>query len=371
MIRKNINELLLAIYIFLFPGLSWAIPSVLQYVIIGLILFLSIIINKGLNVNKSFVFINLFVFIFFIFSFLLNNNDFLLSYLKNYILFGFITMYLFSRVKNYDIMLKFMAYLILFLFLLSFSDYKNNYMNYGGYMSYGLFLILPSFLLFHLMRKYYKIKFFAIFEVMSIISLLYSNRNSILICIVAFFILDFLLSDNNMKRILKYLFLSILLFVVVLNLNNIIYYLAEYTNNQSYAIRAFITMLLGKSNGLANRDFIWALAFKQILNNPIFGMGIGGFQSVYMLYCHNLFLDLYLSFGVVSIVIIILVAIKIISIFKKPDIFSLFIIIIGVLPLIFNNTFFDWKYFWILVIYLLERKESKDEKITFDNNTNF
>ena len=140
------------------------------------------------------------------------------------------------------------------------------------------------------------------------------------------------------------------------------------TNEDSYAVRAITQMLNGSSNGLAHRDIIWKNAINEIIKNPILGLGVGGYQAKYALYPHNIFLDMYLSFGIFSLIFIKKIFNKALAVLKKPNIFLVYILIMGILPLMFNNTFMAWKYFWIMILFLYRGGDSNEKII--NNNTN-
>ena len=207
----NMNELLLAVYIFLFPGLNWLISPTIQYYIIAIIFLLHIIINKhNLTINKSLLYIVLILVVFLFGTYLFNKNVYLNDYAKKVVLYAILPMILFSKVKKFDSLRNYMGIIALIIFALSFSDPFDGYIKYGDYMSYGLFFALPSFILFHVNRKYYNKALYFIPELLILPGLLYSNRNSILTCLVGVFVLDLLLTSKSLKKIIKY-FLIILI----------------------------------------------------------------------------------------------------------------------------------------------------------------
>ncbi len=279
-------------------------------------------------------------------------------------MYGFIPILLFSKINNYKNLISYLSFFYLILFILSIRDPFIGYPIYYGYMSFGLFCSLPSFILFHIERKYYDKKIFLIPEILSILTLLYSNRNSILVALIFVFVLDFLIKKNNIKKMMKYFVISVVIGVLLINIGNILNFINNNLNINSYAIKALISWSNMSTNGLTGRDVIWKNAINELLNNPVIGMGIGGFHAKYGYYCHNVILDLYLSLGIIfGSVFIIVFIYKIRETYKNNNnydkqIFLIYILAIGILPLMFNNYFMAWKYFWIALYFIFNRSNN-------------
>ena len=305
--------------------------------------------------------------ILFAISFIFNNNSMLYQYFKEFILFGFITVHLFSRVKDLD---KFLLYSAIFhtvLFLISFTDAFQGYNYYSGYMAYGLFCILPSFLLFHIQRRYYHRLLFLVPELLAIVGAMFSNRNTIMICVIGVIALDLSLTERKSDVKFKIAIFGIAGICLLANLRTLLNFIQVKLNINSYAIRALINWVSGKNNGLTGRDEIWANAFSEIFKHPIFGIGIGGFHSKYEIYCHNLFVDVISSLGIIGVALIIICIVMFIRKYRTGSnrLFIVFITTLGILPLLFNNYFIVWKPFWIAMCYLFSREKYIDNKKLF------
>ena len=143
------NEMLLAFYMFIFPAFSrfYDNRSRITWMFVALILASSILINyKSIVLIKRWFLNIVAVFaILFLITAMFNNNKMLPQYFREFILFGVITCYLFSRMRDYNKFLLFSALWYVLLLAVSFRDPFNGYIHYSGYMSFGLFCILPCF----------------------------------------------------------------------------------------------------------------------------------------------------------------------------------------------------------------------------------
>lgn len=92
----------------------------------------------------------------------------------------------------------------------------------------------------------------------------------------------------------------------------------------------------------AGRTDAWGYATSKILENPIFGCGIGSWQSLhgnsYMEYLHNVFLEFTLNQGLIGILFLLFVVFHGFSRTKKKDRFFLYmLLIVTFLPMCFQN----------------------------------
>lgn len=356
--KIKINELLFALYLFAFPSFSrfYGNNSIITYVLTILMLLTYIIYNLRENkykivVNKKMILVNLSILFFFIMTYLFNNNSMLIKYFEQYILYGIVTMIFGFGVKDYDKVLKYFGYICIVLFVLSFNDPMKGYIKYSGYMTFGLLCSLPCFTIFHMQRKYYNKKIYIIFELLSIISLLYSNRNSILTSILCIFIFDLVLTDESISKKIKYLLFFSLICLFIYNIDLVFSFIKNTLNIDGYAIRAVESWLAGKTTGLAGRDNLWINAVYEIKNNLLIGIGFGGFHAKYGIYCHNLLVDLVVSCGIFGVICIGYIVISTINMFKKFENkkYLLYILMLGISPLLFNNYFMAWKFFWAFI----------------------
>jgi O-antigen ligase len=80
----------------------------------------------------------------------------------------------------------------------------------------------------------------------------------------------------------------------------------------------------GSDSAINSRLIAWEIAWERIKENPIFGLGLGGFHSYYKTnfpkkieYPHNLFLELIVELGIIGIIISLYIISILINLFRK------------------------------------------------------
>lgn len=376
--KNNENELLFVLYIFLFiiikfffkfdPTHTFAmllIPSII-------ILLSSFIYNgrKSVVLKPQIFFISIIVFIPFLLTIIFNNNSYVMNYLYEFIIYGLIPMYLFSRVKDINEVINIGGKFSIISFLLFFYDPLQNYYYFSDYMSFGLVCMLPIFLFSILSRKRLGKKKFFILEILSLFEMLvFCNRGSFLTAIIieiVFFIIEET-KDKNKYLFFKIISLIIAAFILIANVNNILFLIQKILtslNFNSYSIRAVSLMISGNSSGLSGRENIWANAISYFWDSPIFGHGIGSFEDIYGIYTHNLILETLTSTGIIGLIVILISFIKCIKkiIIGENKSFYFALFIIGIFPLLFSIYIYKWLFFWILIYIAYDKPFKKERK---------
>lgn len=366
--KNNINEFLFSLYLglFIFSKLFISIfPNYSFYILMIpclLILFTSLLItilktNKTVTVKIPFLIIIFTVISLFLFSLLFNPNNYIGTYFYEFIIYGIITLYLFSKVKNFHMVIYYSSIFSVINFILYFSDPFNNYYIYGDYMGFGLNCMLPIFCFSCVARKMYHNKLFLIIEILSLIELLFfSNRGAFFTAIILEII--FIIVNEDIKRnkmiILKYFILFFILFLVVINIDKILLLIINFLEKikfNSYSLKAFYQMVFEQNSGLSGRDVIWGNAISYFKNSIIFGHGIGSFESVYGVYAHNLIFEILTSYGIVGGAFFLISVIKYVyNIFKSSGKLKYILMLfftLGLVPLMFSIYTFRWPYYWI------------------------
>ncbi|MEH7119241.1 O-antigen ligase family protein, partial [Neobacillus vireti] len=113
---------------------------------------------------------------------------------------------------------------------------------------------------------------------------------------------------------------------------------------------------------LSNRDQLYEGAVKLISEHPIFGIGIGNFDSIYGIYPHNLVLELMVEFGLVGTIIFIFIIImgyiKSLKSNKNIKVMMQFLFSLSIPQLMFSNSFWLSSTFWMYIlisIYLIRK----------------
>lgn len=391
--KRNINEMLFVLYIFLliivkfFFKLNPSHTFIMLLIPAITILLVSIIYNgkKAFRFKTQIFIITFFIILIFIISILFNDNEYILNYLYEFFIYGFIPMYLFSKVKNINEVIRIGAKFSIIAFLIYFYDPLINYYYFSDYMSFGLVCMLPIFFFSSLSRKVLHKKGYLFLEIMSLLELLiFCNRGAFLTAMIVeivFFIVDNS-KEKNKYWLIKIFLLTSLSVLLVNNINNFLMILQDFLtklNFDSYSIHAISLMLSGASSGLSGREEIWMNAISYFYENPIIGHGIGAFEKIYEIYTHNLILETLTSTGIFGLLLIIVSIIKYIrkSSMNENKCFYFALLIVAIVPLLFSIYIFRWLYFWILIYIAYDKSrdnnigDEKNEKTTSKYNKIF
>ncbi len=377
--KRNINEILFVLYIFLLIIIKFFFKLNPSYTFIMLliptisILLVSIIYNgkKSFCLKPQIFIITFFIILIFIISILVNDNQYILNYLYEFFIYGFIPIYLFSKVKDINKVIQIGSKFSIIAFLIYFYDPLINYYYFSDYMSFGLVCMLPIFFFSSLSRKVLHKKGYLLLEIMSLVELLiFCNRGSFLTAMmveIVFFIVD------NSKEKNKYLLIKIFLLIglsvlLVNNINNFLKILQDLLtklNFDSYSIRAVSLMLSGDSTGFSGREEIWKNAISYFYENPIIGHGIGAFEKIYEIYTHNFILETLTSTGIMGLILITVSISKYIKkcIMNENKCFYFALLIVAIIPLLFSIYIFKWLYFWILIYIAYDNNNNNKDKI--------
>lgn len=110
-------------------------------------------------------------------------------------------------------------------------------------------------------------------------------------------------------------------------------------------------------SSFATRVKIWSTGIEGIKENPIFGLGPGGYKLIYKQFAghptnhsHNIFIELVLSFGIVGVLIacrfVVPIVKETISIIKNKIDMKLAGLIICFIITVFTHNFFNYSIFW-------------------------
>ncbi|MFL2116461.1 O-antigen ligase family protein [Marinilactibacillus psychrotolerans] len=366
--RKDINAILLAVYMWMFIILRvvWKFSDKYSTIILGGIAVTIIITsmiksNRYLNKSffKGFILISLFLFILLV-NVLLHNNDVILTRMYEFIIYGAIPIVLLSQITDFEPFFKTYVYMSIFVFLLYVTDPLNQYYFSTSYMVYGYQAILPAFFGLHIGRTKYKYKFLLILEIISIIMLIaFGNRMASISALLFVFVVDILYTKMTIKKLFKYFSLSIIGFSLIMNIQNIISLIIEYLFSKgysSYSLNATLFYLDGRMDSFsAGRNEIWQYAFDLIQKKPITGYGIGYFESIYGNYVHNIFLDVALSLGVIGMFVLVGVLINSIYKLRTTDsnarLFGILLLCTSFPKLLTSIYFYIEPTFWLLLFY--------------------
>ena len=185
---------------------------------------------------------------------------------------------------------------LLFLFVFS-NGIIEDYMTFGYYSMFSIsYIIVYAFY-----NKYYKTTIIAFV----IVPLIIINGNRGTILIVGMLIFSMLLISSKMNIIKKLLIFAVIM-IFIFNVSSIAKFLLDFLVEtfdveKTYSITNLYNMLdsQGVEGIFGSRYYIYEEALNEIKQHPILGLGIAGFHDKYGYFPHNIFLDVYSTFGII------------------------------------------------------------------------
>ncbi|QGG47306.1 O-antigen ligase family protein [Heliorestis convoluta] len=210
---------------------------------------------------------------------------------------------------------------------------------------------------------------YALVSLMIILSL---GSRGALICSALFVILKLARFDYKLSyRKMVFYFSSIgTIVALLLYSKQILEYLYIFFLNIGIESRT-IRVLLSDDIPLSGRDNLYENVIREILINPILGIGIGGDRAVNGIYVHNFFLEVLANFGVIIgtilIIVFLLIIFKNLTI-KNKEIYNIVIIWLGIgfFPFMMSSSYIENIKFWIMLGLLTGLlKFNKNYKVSF------
>lgn len=197
------------------------------------------------------------------------------------------------------------------------AERKISYMNLGTSLTFSLIII---FYRFYLRRKWYDL---VILSIVFTIIALFGNRGALLASISVILLFIFYKSKHKLMFFSLGLISTIVMIVIdtktllIKGLENVIINLSEAGYSTLTLRKTLVVLNDGFSEGSTGRDQVFNQAI-DIINNGFLPRGIGYYEEVSDYnYPHNIFLDIFVIFGYLSIPIIIIIGIAIIYYFYK------------------------------------------------------
>lgn len=258
----------------------------------------------------------------------------------------------FQHIIKYGIVISWINFLVLF--LVPFTPLYNEEVNY---MRFG-YTLLPTvlFSFSNLLSK--KKKSTLILFILSFLDMLvFGSRGSLLTFVLFLIFYIYFTSIVNKKT---KIYLTFILFLLSINLKNILNFIVEYANNYtlySYAIVKYLNLFDGSSlaSTSSGRDEIYETAINRIFNSPILGSPLNSsYVDTGSTYYHNIFLDIIVNFGILGFIFF--VCFILYTFYKATRIknyyfISTFLIIFFVTMgrLVVSSSFWQRPEFWILM----------------------
>ncbi len=352
----------------IFPKISGVILS-LNFIFV---LYYSLKINsfRFTKYNIRAIIFIIIIFIIHLLDIIFRFNTFSFSYIMNFIIYGFLQIYLLSNIEDFAKVINyFSSFSLITLFIYLWEPFYDYPMT-QNYMGYGFNGMLPAYIGIYLMRKKFNKKFFIILEGIIVFNLLlFANKSSLLTAIIFVVIYELFFVENNLKKILSITFFTICIYFLLINIVEILLHIKTILSSyelSSYSINTLIAFFKdGVNTSQLSRDVFWENAEPLINSHLLFGIGIGKFQSLFKIYPHNILLDILLNIGVIGFIVVLSLFINtFIKIYKKSYTINLFLLICltMIIPLFFSSTYYTNTYFWIfLFLGIISDKFRKEE----------
>lgn len=326
----------------------------------------------------------------FIFLYLIGGSIFLISFLfypKNNlyivdILFPFFGMalpaflytYSIKNYKNfYDIMEKIANLSLIFILILSIGLITGKFQNEEYSMGLSYYLLFP--LLIYTKNFLQKTNLFDLIKViLDLMLILLMGARGTIVCFVVYSFLEILrLKDLKIRQIVLYLLILLAMIIFALNFREILIIIANLTYKILGMTSRTIELLLYDIGHDSGRHIIYETMKYSINNHPFLGIGIAGDRMLMEnpgLYAHNIFLEIYVEFGLIlgSFILLFILYLVFSSLLTKESKkygIALLWICLGLLPLFFSGSYLTSLEFWIMLAVLL-RLRKKDSYIDYE-----
>lgn len=371
----KLNSFIISIVIFLNIyqiGLSWLIGLKFNMIILEYGLFILLLIVNKFTFSKKqnllrFSFYIYFMIISFALTYLFNNNGWLDYYFTQFVSYGLILLLIFLLRFDFKYLYKYLiihSYMTVLIYLLVLFSGKvvlsDDYMTWGLNITFGFSFILADTIINKKLLKFVYLVPIAILIVIN------GNKGTVLILGIVVLFSLYRIWDNWLKKTIA----TIVMGVFFLNLTDIFIYLINNLEStglitNSYALNGFKTALNQGDYSLLfdSRVNIYDNSV-MIIQENIIGLGIGKFEEIFGLFPHNLFLDIFVTYGVIiGIPFLCLIIYEIISGYKsiknKQQLVIFIAIFSNFMRLMVSKTFVSDPMFWLMISFAVLIKVGK------------
>lgn len=365
LIKENLNEILLAYYIFSYVFLARIIPNysnistVILFVNVFLVLLVSIIYNiKNLKFTVKELILYFIIIFYAIIDCNFRFNEFTNQIYIYMIIFAIIPTFLFLRTKKIEKFFNiygFFSIIIAISFILDpFQEYKYS----GDYMGFGYNAMVPAYLgLYILMRDKKNIWLKILCGIVAIEIVFFANKGAMFTILLFTLLYEVLIKKNILKNIIILVIGCILLITSNFIIEGI-YKWALNNNIDSYSIKTLYQMSNKTSSGLSGREYIWEKAISELDKNMLFGNGAGYYRTTNNgSYSHNIIFDILIEYGIIAFIIIVTIIIKGVFKLKKYEgenrLLGLTFLSLWFPKLFFSSYFQADMGFWLFIIWAL------------------
>ena len=318
-VKKNLNEILLAYYIFSFVLLARIIPNYKEVstIILTLNVLAVILISIGINNKKtkftvSELLLDAGIICLFVIDSTFRNNEFTNQIYTYMIIFAIIPNHLFIQMKSNDNFLRYYSLFALLTALLYIMDPFQSYKYSGDYMGFGYNVMLISYIGVYIRAREKKsILCYVVLVIIIFEMAFFANKGAILSIIIFTAIYEMIIKKNTIKNIIIVVICGTLIMSSSFIIERI-YALAIDNGINSYSIKTLYEMQNKTASGLSGREKIWQNAEEMINKNFFFGNGAGYYKAnnSQKLYTHNIVYDIMIEYGVIIFILMTVIIIK-------------------------------------------------------------
>jgi hypothetical protein len=238
----------------------------------------------------------------------------------------------------------------------------------SGSMGLSYRMLVPTILVFYTVLQKFELKRLLLLILLIAILILQGSRGPVIATLVFPFLYVTVNSVGNFKKTFLLWVVFILVAVYILRyLDDILLWLSgimEKYNFDSKTVRLILSGDIFDPNG---RDKIANDAWEVVLNNPI-GVGYFGERPLIDIYCHNIFLELMVDFGlviggIISIVFVGLVVKKSIRSSVAERNVLLILLCAFIIKLLFSGSFWTEVMFFVFATFLLKKNNNATQAI--------
>lgn len=259
-----------------------------------------------------------------------------------------------SKVKDSAVFLEQTKISNFIVFIVSLILFVRTYIKDGGFtydnynMSICYTLLFPMF--YHVIKIKEKKWYVFIVALELIIVVFYGSRGQLL-CIGVFFLLLMIQKVKIKDRLLLFIIFGMTGIMLFLFKDFIIYIISPIAGR--FGSRTLNMLIQGRLLTDTGRMTIWIKTMAYIKQNPLIGWGVGGELSYLSSYPHNLYLELFLHYGMLvgTLISVWLTYIIMVRVFFEKEYNSLIIILFSCafVPLLLSGTYTEAPLFWMLI----------------------
>lgn len=245
-------------------------------------------------------------------------------------------------------------------------------------MSFGYKMLLPCIVFISVGLNRRKIIFIVFGCIAAGEILMLGSRASFLCVLVYLLLYIFFIKSNEIEHRKKIQFFIIILITSILTLlfyKQILEAIGSVFESIGFSSRTIQRIIDGSVGEDPIRHSIYDLAIEKIKNNWITGYGMLSDRYLFGSYCHNIFLEIFMQFGVIvglGIILVLFINIcKGFMIKQNTDLKQFFIVFFScsIVRLMVSYSFWDDSNFWIMLAILknlLEKKNMSKESCNYD-----